>query len=629
MRFHFWFIALILSMTTSLPLFARENLLSNVEYIFDQTKKVDGFYNSRDYIPFPKSGINIPYTQGHVWIKGKISAQDVDDHQNHFLVLTSPLTGKITLYLMQEGGWKEFAQSGSALSWNERNVSTYYGAFKVPFEFIKKGGEFLIKREGHHLLEAKLFFLTEQEFRELENEKTYIFIFYGGAVFALLIYNMFLFFYGKENIYGIYVGFLIVVASAAATAVGAMDALFRGSFVPSEYLLLFSSAATTLAIVFTRYFIEFKQYLPKVDKFIKWLPILPMSVFFLYLLFNSSSEVRATLGVVIDIVIPIVLLILITCSVFAFRKGSPLAKFYLLSWVVLTSGVLFYLAGLHGLVKVSSLSQAGVLLGNLGEMLLLSLALAHRMTLMETEKKEMELNVKDKERYKRLVRVLCHDIANPLSIITSYAQMIVKKKEVSPEKNHMMAEKIQKASSIIEELLIRVRNYESLDATKNLQLLPVYLKHVMSEAEFLLQEKLKEKDIQLEYDKKIFDCWVLAERSSLLNNVIINVLTNAIKFSEPHTSINIDIKQLNKKILISIADHGVGMNNEQLNEFNMSGQIESRSGTKGESGTGLGMGLVKSYMKMYKGEVEIASISQAVNPELCGTTVTLTLDRTE
>ncbi|PIQ61623.1 MAG: hypothetical protein COW00_03395 [Bdellovibrio sp. CG12_big_fil_rev_8_21_14_0_65_39_13] len=629
MRLNFSLLALFISFAASFSLFARENSLSNLEFFFDKSKKADGFYNSRDFIPIPKSGINIPYNQGNVWIKGRITSQDINDHQTHYLVLTSPLTGKITLYLMQEGGWKEQARSGSALSWRERDVSTYYGTFKVPVSFIQKGGEFLIKREGHHLLEAKILFLTEDEFRELENEKTYIFIFYGGAVFALLIYNMFLFFYGKENIYGIYVGFLIVVASAAATAVGAMDALFRGFIVPSEYLLLFSSAATSLSVVFTRHFIDFRTYLPRVDKFIKWLPLLPMSIFFIYLFLNSSAEVRATLGVVIDIIIPVVLLSLITCSIFAYRNGSPLAKFYLLSWGVLTSGVLFYLAGLHGLITVSAFSQAGILLGNLGEMLLLSLALAHRMALMETEKKEMELNVKDKERYKRLVRVLCHDIANPLSIITSYAQMIVKKKEVSPEKNHMMAEKIQKASFIIEELLIRVRNYESLDATKNLQLLPVYLKHVMSEAEFLLQEKLKEKDIQLEYDKKLFDCWVLAERSSLLNNVIINILTNAIKFSEPHSQISIDVKNSNNKVQISISDRGVGMDSDQLNEFNLSGQIESRSGTKGESGTGLGMGLVKSYMKMYKGDVQIASVSQAINAKECGTTVTLTLDRTE
>lgn len=629
MRVHLLAVFTLVSMAFSFHLKAEEGLLSNLEISIDESHSLKPFYNSREFSPLKDFKVHIPYTDAVVWIKGKISPKNLGLFDHYYLVLTSPLSGKLTLYLLQEGGWTEYKQTGSSIHWDKRDVSTYYGAFNIPNNVIEKGGEFLIKREGHHLLEAEILLLSELEFKKIDIQKTYLFIFYGGAVFALLIYNMFLFFYGKEKIYGIYVLFLLVVSGAAATACGAMDSLVRFGFVPSEYLLLFSSGATALSVVFTRYFVDFKTYLSKYDPYLKWLPVLPMTVFFIYLFFNSSPHVRAVAGVAIDIIIPVVLVILISFSVVAFRRGSPLAKFYLLSWVVLTAGVFFYLAGLHGLIPDSALSQAGILLGNLGEMLLLSLALAHRMTLMETEKKEMELNLKEKERYKRLVRVLCHDIANPLSIITSYAQLIVKKKEISPEKNHNMAEKIHKASSIIEELLIRVRNYESLDATKNLQLLPVYLKHVMSEAEFLLQEKLREKDIQLDYDKSKFDCWVLAERSSLLNNVIINIFTNAIKFSEPHSVINIDINHIQNKIMIIISDHGVGMNKDQLDEFNLSGQIESRSGTQGESGTGLGMGLMRSYMKMYHGEIQISSISESVDKEKSGTTITLTLDRTE
>lgn len=572
--------------------------------------------------------VQIPYFDGLVWIKIKLNKREV--REELFLNFSSPLSGTLTLFEKgEEGNWVEVAKTGSAFMWSQRDVKSYHGTFKLKSEYFENGDEILVKRDGHHLFDADIEVLTKEQFQKKEFESSAIFFFYYGSLISLILYNLFLYVYGKEQVYGIYVVFLASVALAAGTASGAMDRICDGWFVPSEYLLLFSSFATFMAAAFSRKFLDTEKYLPKWDRYFKWTPIIPMIPFTIYTFFQSSIEVRANLGFAIDIIIPIVMISCIVTSVLSLKSGSPLAKFYLLSWIVLLLGVSFYLLGLHGQLNHNILTQSGIMLGNIGEMLLLSMALAYRINYIQIENLEMKQKALDKERYQRLVRVLCHDISNPLSIITSYAARIVKKGSLDPEKQVIMAEKIQKASQIIEDLLLRVRNFESLDHSKNLNLLPVYLKHIMSEAEFILQEKLNEKNIKLDYNPNEVDCWVIAERSSLLNNVIINLLSNSIKFSKPNSSILLSVVKNGEKLTLSIKDHGVGMTNETIANFLNTGHIETRLGTSGEKGTGLGMSLMKSYMNLYQGEVVIKSTSVEIDKENSGTQIDLVFRASE
>ncbi|GAB4013539.1 MAG: hypothetical protein Fur0010_10510 [Bdellovibrio sp.] len=613
---------IIILILLNLSLFEKAWCDTHFQIYLDHQVGKSSFPNSENFSD-TENTIHIPYFDGTVWFKVEVSPQHGDSKR--FLAFTTPLSGLMTLYYMgQNGNWVEHARTGSSLAWSDRHVKSYYAIFELPQSIISNGGEVLIRREGHHLFDGKIEFLSQEDVKELDFKKTSLFFFYYGALIALLFYNLFLYIYGRERVYGQYVIFLTSVSLAAGTASGALDRFFDGWFIPSEYLLMFSSFATMMAAVFSRKFIDSEKYLPSWDKYFKWLGIIPMILFFIYIFFNSSITVRAYLGVIIDIIIPVIMLTTIGTSILAMKKGSPLAKFYLMSWVVLFLGVMLYLGGVHGVISKSIITDGGLMFGNIGEMLLLSMALAYRMNYIQLEKQEMEQKAKDKERYKRLVRVLCHDIANPLSIITSYTARIIKKGPVDPAIQISMAEKIQKASGIIEDLLVRVRNFESLDSKKELHLLPVYFKHIITESEFLLQEKLKEKNIELIYDQNEIDLWVLAERSSLLNNVMINILTNSIKFSNINSQIEIKVQRVDQLVQVTIRDFGVGMKKQELDQFSMLGQIDTKPGTSGEKGTGLGMSLMKSYMELFKGHVAIQSVSAEDSQNETGTTITLT-----
>jgi signal transduction histidine kinase len=117
----------------------------------------------------------------------------------------------------------------------------------------------------------------------------------------------------------------------------------------------------------------------------------------------------------------------------------------------------------------------------------------------------------------------------------------------------------------------------------------------------------------------------MAEPVSFMNSALNNILTNAIKFSFPGGVITIAARNLGAAVELSVTDRGIGMSEKLLADlFDISKQT-SRNGTSGEKGTGFGMPLLKKFVSLYGGAVEIESKDIKKYPEGHGTKVTLRL----
>jgi signal transduction histidine kinase len=93
---------------------------------------------------------------------------------------------------------------------------------------------------------------------------------------------------------------------------------------------------------------------------------------------------------------------------------------------------------------------------------------------------------------------------------------------------------------------------------------------------------------------------------TILDIALRNILTNAIKFSHPGTNVFITTKKGAGEISISIRDEGLGINKEQLRQLQLN-QTESRPGTAGESGSGLGIFLAKELLQKVNARLIIES----------------------
>ncbi len=95
---------------------------------------------------------------------------------------------------------------------------------------------------------------------------------------------------------------------------------------------------------------------------------------------------------------------------------------------------------------------------------------------------------------------------------------------------------------------------------------------------------------------------------NILNNVIINLVNNAIKFTKDEGLIEVSaIVQLDGQVRIFVQDNGIGIPNDKMKQlFDLDSDFK-RKGTSNEMGTGLGLVLVKDFVKMSQGELFVES----------------------
>lgn len=108
---------------------------------------------------------------------------------------------------------------------------------------------------------------------------------------------------------------------------------------------------------------------------------------------------------------------------------------------------------------------------------------------------------------------------------------------------------------------------------------------------------------------------VISGDAAKIRQAVMNVLTNAEKYSPAGTEIKVALLEKGVEVGIQVCDQGIGMTEEQLNHVGERFWRADKSGSI--PGTGLGMSIVKEIVEFHGGYMEIKSI-----PDV-GTTVTL------
>jgi PAS domain S-box-containing protein len=93
----------------------------------------------------------------------------------------------------------------------------------------------------------------------------------------------------------------------------------------------------------------------------------------------------------------------------------------------------------------------------------------------------------------------------------------------------------------------------------------------------------------------------------MLNTVIRNLVSNAIKFTENNGRITISACQTSAYATISVSDTGIGINPSDLTKLFDLSQIHSTKGTTGETGTGMGLLICKDFIEYHNGKIRVES----------------------
>jgi signal transduction histidine kinase len=227
---------------------------------------------------------------------------------------------------------------------------------------------------------------------------------------------------------------------------------------------------------------------------------------------------------------------------------------------------------------------------------------------------------------KYLLAVVCHDISSPLTLVSIGLDMF-SDPEVCVVTDPFQIKtlgQMRKGLATVQEILSYVKNLQSIrDGKARLGLGPIALKDVLEEINTLVFDALAKKGLRMTVEGLEHGTQVLAERSTLKNQILQNLISNAIKFSHPGSEIKVRIQEVADRVLLTVKDSGIGMPRELAEQIFNPRSATSRLGTAGEKGTGFGMPIVKACMDQYGAEIRCESFPESENSQEHGTVFTL------
>ncbi len=203
---------------------------------------------------------------------------------------------------------------------------------------------------------------------------------------------------------------------------------------------------------------------------------------------------------------------------------------------------------------------------------------------------------------KEFINNVSHEIKTPVSSIEGFAKFL-KDKDLTDEEREEYANIIIEEAKRLENLtgkILKLSKLNNQEIITNKQ--EIEVAEQIRKAISLLEPKWSKKDIKINVslEEKIF----LGDED-LIFQVWVNIIDNAIKFSNEGESIDIKVYEKDSNINVEIKDHGIGMKEEELEKvYDRFYQID-RSHSK--EGSGLGLAIVKRIVELSEGKIEIKS----------------------
>lgn len=191
----------------------------------------------------------------------------------------------------------------------------------------------------------------------------------------------------------------------------------------------------------------------------------------------------------------------------------------------------------------------------------------------------------EKEQVKSLVSNMSHQLKTPLANLSLYAEILGKSELSKERKNEFfskMQRQIEKLNWMVESLSKMVKLEQNLD---DFEIKNTKIRQTILDSVDTVYEKLEKKDIQL--DMESFEDRFLYHNRKWTVEVFVNLLENAIKYTEKGGFISIRVKSYELYTEIQISDNGRGIRQEELTDifkrFYRSPEVENMEG----SGIGL------------------------------------------
>ncbi|XDD48183.1 7TM diverse intracellular signaling domain-containing protein [Leptospira sp. WS39.C2] len=344
---------------------------------FEEVKKSNLFEESKSLSP------NFGFTKNVYWVRFELYNDSKE--KDWFIHLSYPLLDKIEFYEWNEKSWKKII-TGDSYIFSNRPLEEKSFIFPVRLN-SKKNHTYYFRFESEGTVQFPLTVYSHERFLKLKEKENLSLGIYYGILFVLVIYNLILLFMLRDLGYLYYLLYISLYGLSQSVLNGLAFQIFwpNSPYWANISLPFVGGFSLFWGLQFTRSFLNTKKNTPTLDKILYLLMSLMLFLMLSSFIFSYYVNIYMFASLVMLFAV-FVFLVAVVC----WDKGYKPARYFLIAWVALLFGVGIYSLKGFGILPANLVTEYGLQAGSAIEMCLLSLGLAYKIKLANSDKHKAE-----------------------------------------------------------------------------------------------------------------------------------------------------------------------------------------------------------------------------------------------
>ncbi|WP_165395025.1 sensor histidine kinase [Thiomicrorhabdus indica] len=412
-------------------------------YFQDKTGKLslEQIQDIKAFIPITNS-VALGAKIGNIWYRTSIQNNSQETQTRTFFI-TEPNLWEVEVFVVENNKLVNNLHNGLSVI---KNGSTTRDHPELDITLAaNQTQDIYIKVHTPYQHVFKAVFFTEKKLEKYKSIKTSLLHLYFGAIAALLLYNLFLYFSIRDSHYLLYIGFVFfyAIAQLEHNALYPLDSF--ASVEESRNFAISHILWLAFHTLFSVKLLNIKQYYPKAGTF-----LVIMGGFLLLLGFIGLYELAIPIAIVsiLMILLPFVTLLI---AIMLYRRKNKIAIFYIIAQSFFASGIIIFGLLYSGVIEYNYFTRYLNLAGSFAEIILFSFALAYKTRLVMQENAKQKSMLEDYSKLSFLGQ----------TVINIYHQWKAPVNNIYNSINHIEVAKEfrdQNLDKIIDENLLQIKN---------------------------------------------------------------------------------------------------------------------------------------------------------------------------